>query len=165
MDGSSAPFVKLIEEVGVVEQGLPRRTIRVLRPVTVRDGDKFVTICHRTSRRRTGDRFRMPGNWTSIPPYAMSNGAFWQRLGFSPFRFLHEVEALQAAGWRAAALDNAVVLSDGEVLNEGGLRHDEFVRKILDCLGDLPRRCPGAGTGYGQLQRARSEQCCAACLA
>ena len=44
MDGSSAPFVKLIEEVGVVEQGLPRRAIRVLQPVTVRDGDKFVTI-------------------------------------------------------------------------------------------------------------------------
>ena len=44
MDGSSEPFVKLFEEIGFVEQGLPRRIVRVLRSVTVRDGRKFLTI-------------------------------------------------------------------------------------------------------------------------
>ena len=56
------------------------------------------------------------------------------------FGFLHEVEALRAAGLaRGGSLDNAIVLSEGKILNEEGLRHgDEFVRhKILDCIGDL----------------------------
>ncbi len=142
MDGSSAPFVKLIEEVGVVEQGLPRRTIRVLRPVTVRDGEKFVTISpsDEPSIELEID-FECPGIGRQSRRMPMSNGAFLAEIADSrTFGFLHEVEALQAAGLaRGGSLDNAVVLSDGEVLNEGGLRHhDEFVRhKILDCLGDL----------------------------
>jgi len=142
MDGSSAPFVNLIEEAGVVEQGLPRRAIRVLRPVTVRDGDKFVTITpsDEPSIELEID-FDCPGIGRQSRRMPMRNGAFLAEIADSrTFGFLHEVEALQAAGLaRGGSLDNAVVLSDGEVLNEGGLRHhDEFVRhKILDCLGDL----------------------------
>ena len=44
MDGSSEPFIRLFEEIGSVEQGLPRRIVRVLQSVTVRDGHKFLTI-------------------------------------------------------------------------------------------------------------------------
>ncbi|HIJ63694.1 MAG TPA: UDP-3-O-[3-hydroxymyristoyl] N-acetylglucosamine deacetylase, partial [Rhodospirillaceae bacterium] len=43
MDGSAAPFVFLMECAGVVEQTAPRRAIRVLKPVVIRDGDK--TAC------------------------------------------------------------------------------------------------------------------------
>jgi UDP-3-O-[3-hydroxymyristoyl] N-acetylglucosamine deacetylase len=56
------------------------------------------------------------------------------------FGFLEEVERLRAAGLaRGGSLDNAVVVSDGKVLNTGGLRFaDEFVRhKVLDAVGDL----------------------------
>jgi UDP-3-O-[3-hydroxymyristoyl] N-acetylglucosamine deacetylase len=56
------------------------------------------------------------------------------------FGFLHEVDALRAAGLaRGASLENAVVVTHDGVLNEGGLRFpDEFVRhKALDALGDL----------------------------
>ena len=142
MDGSSEPFVKLFEETGVVEQGLPRRIVRVLRSVTVRDGRKFLMItpsdepsieleidfeCLRIGRQSR----HMPIN----------KDVFLAEIANSrTFGFLDEVEALQAAGLaRGGSLDNAVVLSNGKVLNEGGLRHrDEFVRhKILDCLGDL----------------------------
>jgi UDP-3-O-[3-hydroxymyristoyl] N-acetylglucosamine deacetylase len=56
------------------------------------------------------------------------------------FGFLEEVERMRAAGLaRGGSLDNAVVVSDGKVLNTGGLRYaDEFVRhKVLDAVGDL----------------------------
>src|SRR5262249_59802827 len=56
------------------------------------------------------------------------------------FGFLEEVERLRAVGLaRGGSLDNAVVVSDGKILNMGGLRYaDEFVRhKVLDAVGDL----------------------------
>ena len=105
MDGSSAPFVKLIEEVGVVEQGLPRRAIRVLQPVTVRDGDKFNDSPSDESSIELEIDFECPGIGRQSRRVPMSNGAFPAEIADSrTFGFLHEVEALQAAGLRAAAL-------------------------------------------------------------
>ncbi|MCH7551657.1 MAG: UDP-3-O-acyl-N-acetylglucosamine deacetylase, partial [Proteobacteria bacterium] len=69
------------------------------------------------------------------------NGSFAKELARArTFGFLHEVEALWAAGFaKGGSLENAVVVSGDKVLNEGGLRYDdEFVRhKILDAVGDL----------------------------
>ena len=56
------------------------------------------------------------------------------------YGFLHEVDALRAAGLaRGASLDNSIVITGDGILNEGGLRFpDEFVRhKMLDALGDM----------------------------
>ena len=142
MDGSSGPFVKLFEEIGFVEQGLPRRIVRVLRSVTVRDGHKFLTI---TPSDAPSIKLEIDFECLKIGRQArhmpINKDVFLSEIANSrTFGFLDEVEALQAAGLaQGGSLDNAVVLSNGEVLNEGGLRHhDEFVRhKILDCLGDL----------------------------
>ena len=142
MDGSSAPFIAMIEKAGVVEQNLPRKAIRILRTVSVRDGSKFLKVepsetpvvnleidfeCDRIGRQAL-----------SLP---MTKDAFVEDISDArTFGFLHEVEALREMGLaRGGSLENAVVLSEGEVLNEEGLRYkDEFVRhKILDCIGDL----------------------------
>jgi len=142
MDGSSAPFIAMIEKAGIVEQNLPRKAIRILRTVSVRDGSKFLKVepsetpvvnleidfvCDRIGRQSL-----------SLP---MTKDAFVEDVSNArTFGFLHEVEALREMGLaRGGSLENAVVLSEGEVLNEEGLRHkDEFVRhKILDCIGDL----------------------------
>lgn len=70
-----------------------------------------------------------------------ADGAFKNELSRArTYGFLHEVDALRAAGLaRGASLENAVVVSGDGILNEGGLRFpDEFVRhKMLDALGDL----------------------------
>lgn len=142
MDGSSAPFIDLIEKAGIIEQSLPRKAIRVLRSVSVRDGSKFLKIepaetpvvnleidfeCDRIGRQSL-----------SLP---ITKEAFVEDIADArTFGFLHEVEALREMGLaRGGSLENAVVISDNEVLNKEGLRHqDEFVRhKILDCIGDL----------------------------
>lgn len=142
MDGSSAPFVFLIECAGVVEQDAPRRVIRVLKRVEVEDGASRVALA--PGRCLTLDvaidfesgviehqNMRLP----------MVNGSFCKELARArTFGFLHEVEQLWKMGLaRGGSLDNAVVVSGDKVLNEDGLRFkDEFVRhKVLDAVGDL----------------------------
>jgi len=142
MDGSSAPFVALIQQVGVVEQDAARRVIRVLKDITVEDQGVAVTLS--------------PGECLSFDfeidfadaavarqqiNLSVVNGSFCRDLaGARTFGFLHEVEQLRAAGLaKGGSLENAVVVSGDRVLNEEGLRFDdEFVRhKVLDAIGDL----------------------------
>jgi UDP-3-O-[3-hydroxymyristoyl] N-acetylglucosamine deacetylase len=142
MDGSSAPFVFLIECAGVVEQEAPRRVIRVLKRVEVADGQSRASLA--PGRCLTLDveidfesgviehqNIRLP----------MVNGSFCKELARArTFGFLHEVEQLWKMGLaRGGSLENAVVVSGDKVLNEDGLRfEDEFVRhKVLDAVGDL----------------------------
>lgn len=142
MDGSSAPFVALIEETGTVEQSLPRKAIRILRPVTVREDEKFLTVEPSEHPQVTleinFDCAQIGRQSLTLP---ITKDAFVEDIADArTFGFLHEVEALRQAGLaRGGSLENAVVLSEDKVLNKEGLRHqDEFVRhKILDCIGDL----------------------------
>ncbi len=142
MDGSAAPFLEMIEDAGVIEQGLPRKVIRMLRTVSVRDGSKFLKV---EPADRATVNLEIDFECDSIGRQSLAlpvtRDVFRDYVADArTFGFLHEVEALRAAGLaRGGSLDNAVVLSEGKVLNEEGLRHDdEFVRhKILDCIGDL----------------------------
>ncbi|MBL8701972.1 MAG: UDP-3-O-acyl-N-acetylglucosamine deacetylase [Alphaproteobacteria bacterium] len=157
MDGSAAPFLFLIECAGVTEQPLPRRAIQVLRPVSLADGDKRMTIA--------------PGGTLTIDctidfdSTAISRQSITTTLETATFRediarartfgFAHEVAQLRAAGLaRGGSLENAVVIDGDRVLNADGVRFpDEFVRhKVLDCVGDLYL------AGGPLLARVRSER-------
>ena len=142
MDGSSEPFVFLIECAGVRDLGVPRRAIRVLRPISVEADGRSATLL-------PGEGFEIDCeidfDSIAVSRQAISlglvNGAFKKELSRArTFGFLHEVEQLWAAGLaRGGSLKNAVVVSGDKVLNREGLRYeDEFVRhKALDALGDL----------------------------
>ena len=142
MDGSAAPFVFLIECAGCAIQTEPRRAVRVLREVEVRDGDRYARL--RPSPGFSVD-FEIAFDNALVAnqrcSFAAGNGAFKTELSRSrTFGFEDEVEKLRALGLaRGGSLDNAVVVSGDRVLNDGGLRcEDEFVRhKVLDLIGDL----------------------------
>lgn len=142
MDGSSAPFVFLIECAGVVEQDAPRRIIKVLKHIEVGYGAGHVSLS--PSDMQVVD-FEIDFNSSVVKRQEMSlsvvNGAFCKELANArTFGFLHEVEALWEAGLaKGGSLDNAIVVGNDGILNEDGLRHeDEFVRhKVLDAIGDL----------------------------
>jgi len=144
MDGSSAPFLFLVECAGLVEQDAPRHAIKVLRRVMVRDGDKVAELLPGTgySLEVTID-FKAAAIRRQTAMLVMAGGAFKSEIGRArSFGFEQEVAQLRAAGLAlGGSLENAVVISsDGNrVLNEEGLRfEDEFVRhKILDAVGDL----------------------------
>ncbi|MBO6947270.1 MAG: UDP-3-O-acyl-N-acetylglucosamine deacetylase [Rhodospirillales bacterium] len=142
MDGSSEPFVFLIECAGIVEQDAPRRVIRVLKRVEVAYGSGHVAISPADTQIID---FEIDFDSQVVNRQEMSlkvvNGAFRKELAKArTFGFLHEVEALWEAGLaKGGSLDNAIVVGHDGVMNEDGLRFDdEFVRhKALDAIGDL----------------------------
>jgi len=144
MDGSAGPFVFLLQSAGIEEQSVPKRFTRIKRTVRVEDGDK----------------------WAQFDPYEgfkvnfeieFDHPIFKRRMqratmDFSTTSFLKEISRARTFGFMrdlailrshnlalGGTLDNAIVLDDSKVLNEGGLRYeDEFVKhKILDAIGDL----------------------------
>jgi UDP-3-O-[3-hydroxymyristoyl] N-acetylglucosamine deacetylase len=142
MDGSAEPFSFLLDCAGVIQQDAPARVIRVLRPVSIEDGDKRVEIL-------PDDDFSIEFAIDFDSPLVLrqnlvfesGRGRFRGELSRArTFGFLRDVTAMRAAGLaRGGSLDNAVVIDDDRVLNEDGLRFtDEFVRhKVLDLIGDL----------------------------
>jgi UDP-3-O-[3-hydroxymyristoyl] N-acetylglucosamine deacetylase len=142
MDGSAAPFVRMILDAGIVMQDRHRSFLKIVRPVTVSDGEKSVTIrpASLSSITYTID-YDHPLIQRQDYLYRDSPEAFVCEIAPArTFGFLREVEALWDAGLGlGGSLQNTLILSDDGLLNEDGLRFaDEFVRhKILDLIGDM----------------------------
>lgn len=148
LDGSASSFVFLLQSAGIALQNAPRRFIKLLKPVEVREGDGA------------------NAKWARLEPYHGFKLSFeidfdhrvvdstGQRVEFDlghdsysrdiararTFGFTKEVEYMRSKGLAlGGGLDNAIVMDDTKVLNVGGLRYDdEFVKhKILDAMGDL----------------------------
>lgn len=153
LDGSAAPFVFLIDCVGVVAQpagGGALQAIEVLRPVRVQDGDGPDAAWAELAPPTT-PRSGLEASLTiDFPATAIGRQSLSLRVSPRSFRaaladartftLAEEVAALRAAGLaRGGSLSNAVVVDGPLVLNPGGLRRpDEFVRhKLLDAVGDL----------------------------
>jgi UDP-3-O-[3-hydroxymyristoyl] N-acetylglucosamine deacetylase len=142
MDGSSAPFVRLIQSAGTVSQNRRRSFLKMTRPLEVVDGSRRIRIEPSSTPRITYTiQYDHPLIQTQTYAYEHSSRAFESEIaGARTFGFLQEVEALWARGLgRGGNLDNTVVLSHDGILNESGLRFvDEFVRhKVLDLIGDF----------------------------
>ena len=144
MDGSSGPFVFLIQSAGIQEQDAPKRFVRIKQPVMVQDGDKFARFEPYDGFRVTfGIEFRHPVFKTSRQTATIdfSTTSFVKEVSRArTFGFMRDVEAMRSKNLAlGGSLDNAVVLDEYRVLNNEGLRYeDEFVRhKILDAIGDL----------------------------
>ncbi len=142
MDGSSAPFVFLIESVGLKEQDAPRRYIEVLKDVSLELDGKAVRLSPAESFVIDFSiEFASEAIGKQRISFDVSASGFKHRYSKArTFGFLHEVEHLRSMGLaRGGSLDNAVVVDGDRVLNETGLRYsDEFVRhKVLDAVGDL----------------------------
>lgn len=142
MDGSAAPFVAAIDEIGTVAQETPRRAIRVLKEIVVEEAGKRVRLSPSEESVFVGQiDFAHPVIGNQFYETKLVNGNFRHDLAEArTFCFAEEVEALRKMG-RAlgGSLDNAIVLDREQVLNDTGLRFDdEFIRhKLLDAVGDL----------------------------
>lgn len=145
LDGSSMPWVRAILEAGVREGHKTQNRIVVHRPVEVRDGDRWARLSPRHSGHgllvRCEIAFDHPLIHRQTIEFDLSASGFLRDIASArTWGFKREVDALHAAGLGlGGSLDNAVVLDDFHVLNDGGLRYpDEFVRhKVLDAVGDL----------------------------
>jgi UDP-3-O-[3-hydroxymyristoyl] N-acetylglucosamine deacetylase len=148
LDGSAASFVFLLQSAGVVVQAAPKRFLRVLEPVEVREGEgaalkwarlepfhgyrlTFEIEFHHPALDATGQRVS----------FDFGSGRYKRDIARArTFGFTKDVELMRARGLAlGGSMDNAIVVDDYRVLNAGGLRYDdEFVKhKILDAIGDM----------------------------
>jgi UDP-3-O-[3-hydroxymyristoyl] N-acetylglucosamine deacetylase len=148
LDGSAASFVYLLQSAGIEVQARPKRFIRVLQPVEVREGEGRSL---KWARLEPYHGFKLSFEIEFDHPAVNATG---QRVDFDlgqgqyareiararTFGFTRDVEAMRSHGLAlGGGLDNAIVLDDVKVLNADGLRYaDEFAKhKILDAMGDL----------------------------
>jgi UDP-3-O-[3-hydroxymyristoyl] N-acetylglucosamine deacetylase len=142
LDGSSRPFVDLLTQAGVKEQDAPRRTLKMLKPVEVREGPKFARLSL-----GSGFEMRVTIDFTSKAigrqeiHFSMTPGAFARDVAWArTFGFADQAAMLHGMGkGLGASMDNTIVVDGDTILNNGGLQApDEFVRhKLLDVIGDL----------------------------
>ena len=141
MDGSSEPFVFLLECAGRVQQRALRRVIEVVREVSVTEGASTATIApHEGFVLNVEIAFNHPLIATQKACYDFSDTTFKQSLARArTFGFERDVQKMRSMGLAlGGSLHNAIVIGEHDIVNEGGLRYtDEFVRhKALDCVGD-----------------------------
>jgi len=158
MDGSSGPFVFLLQSAGIVEQDVAKRFIRIKESILVEEEDKWAKF-------EPFEGFKV--GFTIDFNHPVFNGSPQQaEIDFSSTSFVKEVSRARTFGFMSdfeklrennlalgASLDNAIGVDDFRVLNEDGLRYqDEFVKhKILDAIGDLyllGHSLIGAYSGY-----------------
>ena len=144
MDGSAAPFVLLIQQAGIEEQGAPKRFLRVKKRGEAKDGDKWAVLepyeGFRLSFSIVYDHPVIEKSNTSLAVDFATTSYLKEVARARTYGFMHDVEDLRDVGLAlGGGLENAVVLDDHRVLNAEGLRFgDEFIRhKILDAIGDL----------------------------
>ncbi len=142
MDGSSSPFVFLIECAGTEHQDVPRKVIEVLKPISVTDGDREGSLSPSDDFSVSIEiDFDHPVIAKQTMEIQVHNSAFKAEVARArTFGFLSDEKLLKAANLaQGASFGNTIIIGDTAIENTDGLRYtNEFVRhKILDCIGDL----------------------------
>lgn len=142
LDGSSAPWVAAIDEVGLHVLDEPRRWIKILKPIRFVEGRSVAEL-----RPYDGCRYDVEIDFDSpfigrqrmsidVTPHSFRKEISRART----FGFMKDVKQLWAVG-RAlgSSLENTVAIGEDRILNPEGLRFaNEFVRhKTLDAVGDI----------------------------
>jgi UDP-3-O-[3-hydroxymyristoyl] N-acetylglucosamine deacetylase len=142
LDGSASPFVEGLMDVGLSIQPAPRRYIRIVRQVLVRNNEASAALEPYNGRvldveidfdSKVIGRQRMIFDWT---PRRYFNDVARART----FGFVRDAKILRQAGYAlGSSMENSITVHDERILNPEGLRYeDEFVRhKLLDAIGDL----------------------------
>ena len=142
MDGSAGAFVDAIDSVGIRQLDRPRRFIKVLKPVSVREQDRWCELRPHTGFKLDVEiAFAAPVIGRQRRSLEICPKVFRSELSRArTFGFMEDVATLRPAGRALGSnLANTIVIQDGKILNRGGLRYpNEFVRhKMLDAVGDL----------------------------
>ena len=144
MDGSAAPFISLLKNAGKKKQQRFRKALRITKPISFTDGDKYLTIT-------PYDGFKISGK-IAFDDELISSQSY--SINVTPERFMNEISRARTFGYveqveelwanglaLGGTLENVIAIhwNRSSVLNEDGLRYqNEFIRhKILDIIGDM----------------------------
>lgn len=146
MDGSSKVFVEAIEKAGIVQNGMLREYIYILKPVEVKEGDAWARLVPSEQFEMNVEidfDDRVIGKQSFCTSDEGNKGDISFAKNFASartFGFVGDLEKLNQIGFaQGSSLDNTIAIQNDEILNEKGLQFDnEFARhKALDALGDL----------------------------
>lgn len=144
MDGSAAPFYSLVKKIGKKKQDGYRKALRIIKPISFKDGDKTMTITPYDGFKITG-KIEFDDALIKTQEYSLelTGDQFESEVSRArTFGYVEQVEELWANGLAlGGTLENVIAIhwNRKSVLNEDGLRYDdEFIRhKVLDMVGDL----------------------------
>jgi len=148
LDGSAASFVYLLQSAGIELQDAPKRFLRVLRTVEIREGEgaslKWARLEPYNGYRLS---FEIEFNHPAVDStgqhftFDMGSGQYKRDIARArTFGFSKDVDMMRARGLGlGGSMDNVIVIDDSRVLNAEGLRYDDEIvkHKILDAIGDL----------------------------
>lgn len=148
LDGSASAFVYLLQSAGIEEQAAPKRFLRVKRTVEVHEGEgdnaKWARLApHHGFTLSFEIDFHHPAVDATVQhvEFDMGSGRYARDIARArTFAFSKDVDMMRARGLAlGGGFDNAIVMDDTKVLNNGGLRYaEEFAKhKLLDAIGDL----------------------------
>ena len=142
MDGSSLPFLNLIEEAGITQQSAKRKILKILQKVEVKEDNKTCSI-----NPSNGFDFITEIDFDSLAVGKQSAALSIENYGFKDFAanartfgFMKDVEYMKSLGLGLGGnLENCIIIDNDKVINPDGLRHtNEFSRhKLLDAVGDI----------------------------
>ena len=142
LDGSAKEFVEKINLAGIKSSDVPIKIIKIEKKISINDGTKTMSI--EPNKISLDIDFEIKYNNELIGNQRNSINVFEEDLSeiydSRTFCIYEDIEKLKKMNLaKGGNLENALVVKDNKVLNEGGLRNNkEFVNhKILDCIGDL----------------------------
>ena len=142
LDGSSKIFIQKIKSAGIKESDIPIKVISINKKISFVDNEKFISIEPSKTNLLIDFQIKYKNSLIGtqrnlVDVYNSNLSDIYESRTFCLYE---DVKKLQNMGFAlGGSLDNAIVVKDNEVLNNGGLRNEkEFVNhKILDCIGDL----------------------------
>ena len=142
LDGSAKIFIEKIKKVGIKESNIPIKIISINKKISYEENNKFISIEPSKTNLLIDFEIKYKNNLIGTQRNLVDvyNSNLSEIYNSRTFCLYEDVQKLQSMGFAlGGSLDNAVVVKDNEVLNNGGLRNEkEFVNhKILDCIGDL----------------------------
>jgi len=142
MDGSAKIFVEKFLEIGFDISNVPIKIIKITNKVSFEDGSKYIYIDKSNVSLDIDFEIRYSNSFignqkNKINVYENDLSNIYESRTFCLYEDIEKLREMGLA--KGGTLDNAVVVKDSKVLNNGGLRNEfEFVNhKILDCMGDL----------------------------
>lgn len=143
MDGSAAPFIAAIDQVGIATLNAPRRFIEVVKPVRVEINGSVGELHPYAHGLRVEAEIKFPNAviGQQSAAFDVTPDTYRREIaGARTFGFMRDVAKLWGAGYAlGASFENTIVVAEDRVLNPNGLRFaNEFARhKVLDAIGDL----------------------------
>ena len=142
MDGSSLPFIEIIESCGIKSLKAKRKFLKILKKIEVMVDDKYCSFTPGKNQKFSveidfdSEVVGKQSASTSLDNYNFKSFASNART----FGFMKDVEYMRSQGLGlGGSIDNCIIVDNNEVINPEGLRHEnEFSRhKLLDAIGDV----------------------------